>query len=179
MDFYLNLGRKNIDIMLEVKDKNLSAIKCINCTSPDKKIKVLEEEWNKYKYSVLGKSATHYNKIRKLLKDKNKYPGVSFYQTIEDALENPEIINIEINGIQHVWGYFKNIASTKEKEGFLKKIEGYQNGKIKLNSIKKFLWKMANKYEQQYLLNSCYFILRDYLKESIGKIIILLNLLQQ
>ncbi len=34
LDFYESLGRKDIDIMLEVKDKNLSALKCINCTSP-------------------------------------------------------------------------------------------------------------------------------------------------
>ena len=33
MDFYENLESKDIDIMLEVKDKNLSAIKCINSTS--------------------------------------------------------------------------------------------------------------------------------------------------
>lgn len=66
MDFYLALPREDIDIMLEVKDKNLSAIKCINCTSADKKIKELEEEWSRYKYSVLGKSAAHYNEIRQL-----------------------------------------------------------------------------------------------------------------
>lgn len=42
--FYENLGRKDIDIMLEVKDKNLSALKCINYTSLDKKIKNLEIE---------------------------------------------------------------------------------------------------------------------------------------
>ena len=35
MTFYTNLGREDIDIMLEVKDKNLSAIKCINCISTD------------------------------------------------------------------------------------------------------------------------------------------------
>jgi UV DNA damage endonuclease len=31
MRFYKALGREDIDIMLEVKDKNLSAIKCIKC----------------------------------------------------------------------------------------------------------------------------------------------------
>jgi len=38
MDFYERLERKDLDIMLEVKDKNLSAIKCINCTSVNKNV---------------------------------------------------------------------------------------------------------------------------------------------
>ena len=38
IDFYENLERKDLDIMLEVKDKNLSALKCINCTSGDKNL---------------------------------------------------------------------------------------------------------------------------------------------
>ena len=45
MAFYENLERSDIDIMLEVKDKNLSAVKCINSTSPGKRIKTLEIEW--------------------------------------------------------------------------------------------------------------------------------------
>ncbi|MFU0784579.1 UV DNA damage repair endonuclease UvsE [Clostridium sp.] len=35
IDFYKKLGRDDIDIMLEVKDKNLSAIKCINAISSE------------------------------------------------------------------------------------------------------------------------------------------------
>jgi UV DNA damage endonuclease len=33
--------------MLKVKDKNLSAIKCINSISVENKISVLEKEWAK------------------------------------------------------------------------------------------------------------------------------------
>ena len=53
ISFYEGLKRDDIDIMLEVKDKNLSAVKCINCTSTDKSIKDLEIEWSRYKYMVL------------------------------------------------------------------------------------------------------------------------------
>ena len=37
LDFYFKLGREDIDIMLEVKDKNLSAIKCINAISTNER----------------------------------------------------------------------------------------------------------------------------------------------
>ncbi|MBP1762744.1 MAG: UV-endonuclease UvdE, partial [Firmicutes bacterium] len=50
MNFYDSVAREDLDIMLEVKDKNLSALKCINCISPNQSIKVLEQEWSKYKY---------------------------------------------------------------------------------------------------------------------------------
>ena len=36
LGFFADLGKYTPDIMLEVKDKNLSAIKCINCTTPKK-----------------------------------------------------------------------------------------------------------------------------------------------
>lgn len=42
MLFYESLGRNDIDIMLEVKDKNLSAVKCINATTVDKSRKAQE-----------------------------------------------------------------------------------------------------------------------------------------
>jgi len=145
--------------MLEVKDKNLSTIKCINIYSKNRTIKLLEEEWSKYKYAVLEKSQLAYNDIRKLLKNKKAYPVVMFYSIIENSLEQEEDIGKSINSIQHVWGYFKNKASEYEKNKYQKDIMKYQNNDIKLKSIKNFLFKMALKYEEEYLLNSYYFIL--------------------
>lgn len=60
MNFYKDLEDREIDIMLEVKDKNLSAVKCINCTTENKRIRKLELEWSRYKYSILEKSPKVY-----------------------------------------------------------------------------------------------------------------------
>jgi len=158
INFYENLKLKDIDIMLEVKDKNLSSIKCINCISPDKNIKSLETEWSKYKYSILEKSHTDYLKIRELLKNKNDYPVVEFYNILENAMQKTSEVGNSINAAQHVWGYFKNTATEKEKDEFIKKIKGYEQNKTTISSTKNFLRKMAVKYEQQYLLDSYYFI---------------------
>ncbi|MFA9423039.1 MAG: DUF1722 domain-containing protein, partial [Sedimentibacter sp.] len=158
MNFYEMVGGKDLDIMLEVKDKNLSSVKCINCVTEDKKIKNLEEEWSKYKYSVLEKSQSDYLKIRKLFREKNDYPAVEFYSILEDAMLNPTQIGNSINAAQHVWGYFKNIATEEEKASFIKITNDYEQNKTTLNVVKNKLKKMAIKYEQIYLLNSYYFV---------------------
>ena len=159
IDFYKNLNRKDIDIMLEVKDKNLSAVKCINCTSTDKNIKVIELEWSKYKYTVLENSHIDYLEIRKLLKNKNDYIAISFYTLLERALQRESTLGSSINAAQHVWGYFKDIASDKEKNNFLKNIEKFNRGDLSIKRIKNDLYKMAVKYQRSYLLDSYYFVI--------------------
>ena len=157
MRFYENLESKEIDIMLEVKDKNLSAVKCINSTSVIKKNQVLELEWSKYKYLILERSPSDYAKINKLLCSKDNYPAISFYNLIEDAFLQESIIENSINVAILVWSYFEDTASDKEKFKFLKSIDGYKQGKISITMIKNSLWKMAVSHEQQYLLGSYYF----------------------
>lgn len=157
--FYEMIEDKNIDIMLEVKDKNLSCIKCINCTNSNLNINELEKEWSRYKYTILERSHKNYLEIREFLKDKNDFSAISFYNLIEEGLKSEVDTGSFINGALHVWGYFKNIATEKEKTNFHKYLEGYKNKQTSINTVKNYLKKMAEKYEQEYLLNSYYFIL--------------------
>lgn len=157
--FYESLDREDIDIMLEVKDKNLSAVKCINAITLDNKIKRLEEEWAKYKYTILENSPSKYLEIRNLLKDKDNYPFLKFYKLIEEAMETEINSGNSLNALMHVWGYFKNRADEKEKKSFLKSLEDFKQEKISIGTVKKKLWKMAVKYNEVYLLNSYYFFI--------------------
>lgn len=159
MAFYHVVQNKDIDIMLEVKDKNLSAMKCMNLITENKKIKALEAEWGKYKYAVLEHSPADYLAIRGLLKDKKAYPALAFYQLIEHAMQEEVTAGNAINAAQHVWGYFKEKALVKEKAKFLKSMEAFEQGDFSINRIKKFLWQMAVQYEELYLLESYYFII--------------------
>lgn len=159
MDFYGKLGRKDLDIMLEVKDKNLSAVKCILCTSAGIKTKAVEEEWSRYKYKVLENSHQGYNAIRQMFRDNDKVNPVSFYSLVEESLQQESTPGGPVNAALHVWGYFKNVATEKEKAEFLRNLEAFKEGKKPVSVIKNALWRLAVKYRQEYLLRSYYFVM--------------------
>lgn len=74
--------------------------------------------------------------------------------------------------------YFKNKATEKEKENFFKYIEKYKLQQIGTNTVKNKLRKLAEKYTEDYLLNS--FILyyknkQDEIINVILKMILLMN----
>lgn len=157
LKFFNELETNDIDIMLEVKDKNISAIKCSNLITEDKDIKKLELEWSRYKYKILENDHKSYLDIRTLLKDKTKYPAIEFYGIIEYALESEGDKGSKTNALMHVWGYFKKQVTEKEKVSFMKKVYDFEKDKININRMKNILFKLAEKYNEKYLLNSYYF----------------------
>ncbi|MFL2100211.1 UV DNA damage repair endonuclease UvsE [Desemzia sp. FAM 23989] len=157
MEFYNSLYDQTIDIMLEVKDKNVSAVKCINATRLNPSIKYLEKEWMRYKYLVLEHSPERYQQIRTLLKDKESYPVEQFYQLVKDSLEEEAQRGNTINAAQHVWGHLKEEADEKETRAFERKLIAFQEEKATVKSLKNQLMKLAQKYEERYLLQSLFF----------------------
>lgn len=158
--FYQELRAHSLypDIMLEVKDKNLSALKCIHITSHNLPVKILEKEWSRYKYLVLSRSQKTYLEIREMLKDKSKADPLAFYEKIEQCLNLPPSKKEEINAVNHIWGYFKNKADTKEKTRFHKLMREWSEDKTSLKNIKNFLFKLALKYDEEYIKYSYFFI---------------------
>lgn len=153
--FYQSLSSEPLDIMLEVKDKNLSAIKCINCVAKNLPTKALHQAWAQYKYAVLAKSQKHYLEIRQLFASE-KATALEFYKLCEEALALPENMGNAVNAAEHAWGYFKTCASESEKKSFAKLVQDVQLGKKKAEVLPRKLLVLAEKYQQQYLLDSLY-----------------------
>ncbi|MEA4939283.1 MAG: UV DNA damage repair endonuclease UvsE [Christensenella sp.] len=146
------------DIMLEVKDKNRSAVKCQLClASPNQRL--LETEWGRYKYAVLERSPQVYQELRTLLKDKQGDLAIPFYRLVESALALPEDRGRAVNALEHVWGYFSGCASTAEQKRYASFLARYQNGSAPLSEGKVLLYRLAKTYSQEYLLGSYYFSL--------------------
>ncbi len=158
LDFCSRLDTDDLDIMLEVKDKNLSALKCQLCQDQNSKRASLEREWARYKYSVLERSPSDYYAIRAVLRDDSGLPSLQVFSLIEQALASDVSPEHAQNAAQHVWGYFKAVASDREKNAFLAGLEAYMAGEKKLSFVKRQLKRLTDKYREPYLLDSYYFI---------------------
>lgn len=165
LHFYRSLGDTKPDIMLEVKDKNISAVKCMLCTDEKKSIGALEHEWGRYKYLVLERSQQIYQQIRRLLKNKAAHPAAEFFRLTEAALGQPVQAGNAINAAMHVWGYFKDDALVRQKTDILKTLDSCAAGKASFASLKRKLYALSESYRQDYLLESYYFV-QQYDKES-------------
>jgi UV DNA damage endonuclease len=154
--FYEALPTKELDIMFEVKDKNLSALKGIHLIG-DPKMKNLEDEWSRYKYLVLEHAPHVYKDIRELLKDKTGYPILPFYTLIDQALATPISPGNAVNAAQHIWGYVNDVADDQTTRTFENKIQSVAGG-TSTKSLKRLLWKLVQKQDQQYLKKALYFM---------------------
>ena len=159
LTFHKQLEDKQTDIMLEVKDKNLSAVRCQNATTTSPRTVLLEKEWGRYKYAVLERSPAVYQAIRTLLKDKEAYPVQEFYRLIDAAFNEELHPGYAENAAAHVWGYFKKQATDAERRQYEKNLANYRNGSGTRATMKRQLFKLAEKYESEYLLQSLYFYL--------------------
>lgn len=158
LDEFFNFSkeiRQDYDLMLEVKDKNRSAIKIENILNTSKKN--LEKEWARYKYLILSKSQNIYKEIRQYLKEE-KVEGKIFYKYIEEAMSLEENKGEVVNSYTHMWGYFKDKVDKTEREKFEKLINDYRSDKIEKEKILKHFTKLLNKYPNNYLEDS--YILR-------------------
>ncbi len=157
VEFYNGLPDKTIDIMLEVKDKNLSAIKCMNAVNPGLPVGQLEEEWARYKYLVLSRSASIHNEISDMLKNKPIIDTAAFYEMIDRAGEPTEDHDAQVYAAQKVWGYLKGSCSESKKKRFHKLLKQYSEGTIRIHTMKKHLFKCAAEQNNQYIVKSYYF----------------------
>lgn len=157
LDFYWQLPDRPLDIMLECKDKDLSAIKCQLAVSQQYAGTSLELEWARYKYLVMEHSPQHYREIGQYFSTGN-VNAQTFYLMIEEALKKVPGRGQVLNAARHVWGYLEKQATAREKEGWEERAGLFGSGQIEKTRLKAYLHRLAYKYAVYYLLESYYFL---------------------
>ena len=158
-DFFEAIRDDAPDIMLEVKDKNLSAVKCLLLADGNPDRKRLEEEWARYKYLIMERSPEVYTAIRSLFSGGGAVRPIEFYMLTEDAVSQSTDPGRAENAALHVWGYFSEKAAEPEKKTFFSRLTAYRADNGSLTAVKGHLLRLADRYGEDYLLNSLYFYL--------------------
>ena len=146
-----------MDISSDIKKAAADIRRRLTAENCAKSISLLEAEWAKYKYLILGKNPVGYKALRRLLKDKSAYPVEEFYTIVDESLAMNENPGWEINAAQHVFGYFKNVASDVERADVIYLITRYKSGDTGLSELKAALYRLAVKYDVSFITDSYYF----------------------
>ncbi len=157
---FLNFIRdisQDVDIMLEVKDKNLSAVKCINVVKPSDEN--LKKEWERYKLTVFEHSPEAYLAAKNII-EKKPNPS-AFYDCIFEAQNIPTTTENAIKAADKVYLKLKSAMSEKEINRYLNLISKLNSKKTSIKSVKNFLFKVAVNSDYTNVKNSLYFHLND------------------
>lgn len=160
LKYYNVLKKFDADSMLEVKDKEISAIKCINSLKENHKKGFIYDEWAKYKYSVMEKSYTLYKECSNLVNSNIENKAIRFYNFIDKSLLNDFNKKNYKNTLLHVYNYVKDKVNEKEKANFYSLYKDFEkDSNIELGEkIKKLLYRLCKKYSVIHILDSYYFI---------------------
>jgi len=153
--FHEALPNKDIDVMLEVKDKNISALKCMHATKGATK-EHLQEQWLKYKPLVTERDPERIWKVEDLLRDAEDGQELStaFYRLLE------QILSLEVSRAQaEITAKAladQCIHSPAEENRITKRIAEYKQAQIPLEKLKQSIMNIANKHRVDEVLTSYY-----------------------
>lgn len=112
----------------------------------------IEKLWRHEKYNVMMHSQKSYLDIREALKGEITYDGLQ--SKIDHAKDIVPTTGSIINTYDHMWGYFKKMATEEERIQYLKYKSQFQQNAIQYQCLITFIYKLAVKYNQKYLLES-------------------------
>ncbi|WP_332650452.1 DUF1722 domain-containing protein [Lysinibacillus sp. 54212] len=106
-----------------------------------------EKLWREEKYRVMFFSQKHYNEIRLAMRDKTPHEQIE--ALIQDALLQTPSEGSKRNACQHMWGYFRNMATPEEKLKYETLLEHDE-----ITTLLILLQQLADRYNVAYLQES-------------------------
>lgn len=141
LDYYSVIKNFNIDIMQEVKDKNISVLKTnnlLNIGNVKDTSEVLEAEKELYKNFIISRGFDSLINIEESIKSNNL---LMFYETIDKLIQSPTDPYGEKFVLESLFNELKSEFTTKEIN-YCNKLFIEKN----IPSIKSYILKLANRY---------------------------------
>lgn len=112
-----------------------------------------QKKWAYQKYWVMAQSQQHYNALRLLFKgnDWSVEKATRFEELIREAEGLKPTLKTLRTAYQHVWGYFKKVATDEELATY-KTLEGKLEQDA--DAMLTFLQELTAKYQPPYLIQS-------------------------
>lgn len=158
LEFCEPIAQMDLDMMLEVKNKNLSALKCTCLLTEDGAARLLEREWERYAYAVLERSPEIFDRIQQMRRDDAGCSARRFYELLEQTAELPIHTDNAISAALAVWSLLEEAADAAEQKRFLACLRRYRNGTAGLQPVKNLMLRLTQKYHRTSLLESYYFL---------------------
>lgn len=123
LDFLKSMNTLNLDIMLEIKSKNLAVFKAIDLMHPE--CFDINNVWQRYRYLILRHSLAVFTRLEQ---DRSKLNAEMFYVLIDQALEmKEETAMICFRLIYQEW---KDRLSEAREIKLLRAMDRFQAGKL-------------------------------------------------
>ncbi|MFJ7667516.1 YbgA family protein [Lysinibacillus sp. NPDC097195] len=106
-----------------------------------------EKLWRQEKYRVMYHSQKHYNQLRQAMRDQLSHEHIE--QLIKDALQQTPTDGSMRNACQHMWGYFRKVATVNEKQHYEQLLQAGDSA-----TLLYFLQQLATHYHVSYLQES-------------------------
>lgn len=110
-------------------------------------------KWAEHKYWVMAHSQQLYNQIRALAKNNawTDETTVTFESLLEAAARQTPTRKTLTTAYEHVWGYFKKIATPEEKRDYMRFLTELE---VDQDELGPFLRDLTLKYQVPYLMQS-------------------------
>ena len=113
----------------------------------------IQREWAQWKYFVMARSQKEYLALRQLFSGNqwSEAKTEQFYQHLAAVKNMPVNLKAQRNAYEHVWGYFKKVATPEERQHFFAVLNQMTETEDEALS---YLKELAEKYQIAYLLES-------------------------
>jgi UV DNA damage endonuclease len=158
LDFRSEIEDLDCDIMLEVKDKNISALKCINCTTWPLEETVLWEEWGRYRLAVSERSLEAILQIPSMLEYQDRSTARAFYERLEQVLERKQERSQVLSTVRQVYDLYTELFTRKERARFERVLADYGHATVDQDTVKRALGRLCEIYDIGEVLTSYYYL---------------------